>query len=62
MRPNAYFGTIFYSGYFGSRGVVVRYKNDDDWYFVIEKQPMRVLKAQTKLSKLKTIRNEDKNE
>lgn len=62
MRSNAYFGTIFYSDYFKSYGVVVRYKNDDNWYFAIEKQPMRVLKAQTKLSKLKTIRNEDKNE
>ena len=52
MDPQVYFGTVFYSEYFKSYCVVVRYKNDDDWYFVVENRPTHILKAQTKLSRM----------
>ena len=52
MDPQVYFGTVFYSEYFKSYCVVVRYKNNDDWYFVVENRPTHILKAQTKLSRM----------
>ncbi len=53
MDPQVYFGTVFYSDYFKSYCVVVRYRNDDDWYFVVENRPTHILKAQTSLRSMK---------
>lgn len=41
-----HFGFTFYSEFFNSWCVVVKYKNDKNWWFVAENRP-QVLKAQT---------------
>jgi hypothetical protein len=50
---NVKFGDVFYSEYFKSKGVVVKYIDDKDWWFVIESQPSRILKAQADPIQLK---------
>ena len=44
---NVQFGDVFYSKHFGSRGVVVKYVNEKEWYFVLEDR-YNVLKAQAR--------------
>jgi hypothetical protein len=46
------FGDIFWSPYFESKGVVVSYIDDDNWYFVLKQKPDRVMRAQCKPEKL----------
>ena len=43
------FGTVFYSRYFNSRGVVISYYDNNNWFFVLESGPYagRIQKAQT---------------
>lgn len=45
-----YFGRVVWSDYFKSRLVVVRHQDDDNWWFLLERDPRRILKARTKLS------------
>ena len=49
------FGDIFYSPYFASRGVVVRYVNEKEWYFVLENRPTG-LRAQAKPDDVQWLR------
>ena len=46
-KSHEYFGLKFYSKYFHSWCVVTHFRNYDNWYFVIENQPTKVLKAQS---------------
>ena len=52
MRPEERFGEVRWSEYFDSRIVVVDWRSDTDWRFVVERGPYagRVLKAPTPLS------------
>lgn len=42
MHPK--FGDMFYSEYFKSNCVVIRYNSDDDWWFVSERHGI-IMKA-----------------
>ena len=52
------FGDIFYSEYFKSRGVVVSYKDEDNWWFVLESNGQMV-KARAKPNELRWLRRGD---
>lgn len=47
-----YFGKKFYSNYFGCNCIVTQVIDNKTWFFVTEKRPTEVLKAQTKLSEI----------
>ena len=49
------FGDMFYSDFFHRPGIVVRYNNDTDWWFLIEGK-MAPLRAQCKPSDLKWLK------
>lgn len=56
MEPK--FGDMFYSEFFKSNCVVVRYEDQHNWYFVVEtKRHPIVLKAQARPEELVWIRN-----
>lgn len=49
---NNFFGRVVWSDFFQSHLVVVRYQDDANWWFVLEKEPVGILKARTELSRL----------
>ena len=53
MTMSIKFGDIFYSEYFKTRGVVVSYIDDKNWWFVLENRPSHTFKAQSPPSELK---------
>jgi hypothetical protein len=55
MNKNIKVGDKFYSEYFNSKGIVVSYEDENNWLFVLEINPFKVLKAKTTPDKLKWI-------
>lgn len=52
MSDPSRFGEVRWSEYFGSRIVVVDWRSDDEWLFVVESGPYarRIMRARTRLS------------
>ena len=51
-RRNHHFGEVYWSDYFKSEIVVVRYDADDQWWFVVRRRPTQMLRARTPLSEM----------
>ena len=52
------FGDVFNSTYFKSKGVVVNYVSDAEWYFVLETHPYYTLRAKVEPEKVEWLRRE----
>lgn len=55
-------GDRFYSAYFRDKGTVVRYEDDNNWWFVLDERQKKALKANIAPGELKWISKVDREE